>query len=109
MRCSRMLSMLLVLASCSIASAAAPDAPPKPVPNRPALAKGVAAEYDVQYVPDGDPAQTLDLYYPDTRAEKPLPLLVWIHGGGWFAGSTVPWWLPKSIPATICPPAIVMV
>lgn len=49
--------------------------------------KGFVAEYDVKYVPDGDAAQALDIFYPEKPAEKPLPLLVWIHGGGWSGGS----------------------
>ena len=32
-------------------------------------------------------AQALDIYFPEKRAEKPQPLLVWIHGGGWTGGS----------------------
>jgi acetyl esterase/lipase len=34
--------------------------------------------------PDGLPL-ALDLYVP--KAEKPLPVVVWIHGGGWKIGS----------------------
>ena len=56
-------------------------------PARPSPPAGFLAEYDVKYVPDGDEAQVLDIYYPETPAKKPLPLLVWIHGGGWSAGS----------------------
>ncbi len=56
-------------------------------PQRPTLPKGFVAEYDVAYVPDGDEAQRLDIYYPEQAPEKPLPLLIWIHGGGWSAGS----------------------
>src|SRR5262249_27137576 len=48
------------------------------------------AEYDIHYVPNGDSAQTLDLYYPQKPAEKPQPLLVWVHGGGWTGGSKTP-------------------
>lgn len=58
-----------------------------PVTRRPALPEGFVAEYDIPYVADGDPAQSLDLYYPASPADKPLPLLVWIHGGGWSGGS----------------------
>ena len=56
-------------------------------PTRPPLPKGFVAEYDVKYIPDGDVAQALDIYFPESPSEKPLPLLVWIHGGGWVGGS----------------------
>ena len=48
---------------------------------------GVRAEKDIQYVPGGDAAQRLDLYLPDKPAAKPLPLVVWVHGGAWKGGS----------------------
>ena len=41
---------------------------------------------DQPYVEKGHKAQVLDLIYPE-KAEKPLPLIVWIHGGAWSAGS----------------------
>lgn len=50
-------------------------------------AGGVRTEKDVAYIANGDAAQKLDLYLPDPAPEKPLPLLVWIHGGGWRGGS----------------------
>jgi acetyl esterase/lipase len=71
----------------------APDAPPKKEPEkkagpqRPTPPKGFVAEYDVKYVPDGDSAQALDIYFPEKQADKPQPLLVWIHGGAWVGGS----------------------
>ncbi|MEO6392889.1 MAG: alpha/beta hydrolase [Pyrinomonadaceae bacterium] len=40
---------------------------------------------DLAYVNDGNPAHTLDLYIPD-GATGPIPLIVWIHGGGWQSG-----------------------
>lgn len=54
---------------------------------RAAPPRGFRAEYDVAYVPGGDPAQTLDVYYPERAPDEPLPLLIWIHGGAWRAGS----------------------
>jgi acetyl esterase/lipase len=48
---------------------------------------GARIEKDIPYVPDGDAAQRLDLYLPDEPAAKPLPLVVWIHGGGWRGGN----------------------
>ena len=63
--------LLLLLAQLSLA------APPK----------GVKLEQNLAYVPNGDPSQVLDLYLPEKPSDKPLPLIVWIHGGGWRGGS----------------------
>jgi acetyl esterase/lipase len=88
MRAFRRSTTLLGTFACCLALAA-PEAraEKKPEPKRPPLPAGFVAEYDVKYVLDGDPAQTLDIYFPEKRAEKPQPLLVWVHGGGWTAGS----------------------
>jgi acetyl esterase/lipase len=48
---------------------------------------GVRIERDIAYIPDGDSSQRLDLYLPEKPNDKPLPLLVWVHGGGWLGGS----------------------
>src|SRR5262249_8742983 len=86
MRLFRLATMLLTLA-CGLAFAL-PEAPAqKPEPKRPMAPKGFVAEIGVKYVPDGDSAQELDIYFPEKRAEKPQPLLVWIHGGSWQGGS----------------------
>ena len=49
--------------------------------------KGVQLRQNIPYVPNGDPAQVLDIYSPENPSDRPLPLVVWIHGGGWHAGS----------------------
>jgi acetyl esterase/lipase len=69
------------------AAACPPDVSAQAVPKRPTPPRGFTAEYDVKYVPDGDVAQTLDIYFPEKASDKPQPLLIWIHGGGWVAGS----------------------
>jgi acetyl esterase/lipase len=67
---------------------AARDTPAQqPAPQRRPLPSGVVADYDVKYVADGDSSQTLDIFFPEKRADKPQPLLVWIHGGAWSGGS----------------------
>ncbi|MBI5685049.1 MAG: alpha/beta hydrolase [Verrucomicrobia bacterium] len=55
-------------------------APPARVPD------GVKAHRDLAYVENGHARQKLDLYVPE-KAGAPLPLIIWVHGGGWAAGS----------------------
>ncbi len=52
---------------------------PRPLP------AGVEAHRDLPYVENGHQRQKLDLYLPE-KAERPLPVIVWVHGGGWRAG-----------------------
>lgn len=43
---------------------------------------------DLDYAGTGNPRQRLDLYLPKTRASAaPLPVIVFVHGGGWVGGS----------------------
>jgi acetyl esterase/lipase len=67
---------------------AAPASPPptarpagQPVP-------GGLAFVDVAY--GSDAVQRLDLFVPEPAPKKPVPIAVWIHGGGWDAGSKTP-------------------
>ena len=46
----------------------------------------IRIERDLPYVSEGDPLQKLDLYLPKTPGER-RPLVVFIHGGAWRAGS----------------------
>ncbi len=50
------------------------------------LPPGVRWLRDLQYVPGGHQRQTLDLYLP-AKASGLLPVIVWIHGGGWKEGN----------------------
>ncbi len=48
---------------------------------------GVRALKDIAYVPEGHARQKLDLYLPAAEPNAPRPLIVWVHGGAWQAGS----------------------
>ncbi|MGV3662722.1 MAG: prolyl oligopeptidase family serine peptidase [Prosthecobacter sp.] len=47
---------------------------------------GVKAHRDLVYVEGGHERHKLDLYLPE-KADAPLPVLIWVHGGGWQNGS----------------------
>jgi len=51
----------------------------------PHIPAGVSAERGVPYAP-GDSDALLDVFAP-TRATVPLPVVIWVHGGGFIAGS----------------------
>ena len=56
----------------------------RPAPRAP---QGVKVLRDLAYAGTDNPRQKLDLMLPEKRATaKPLPLVVWIHGGGWRNG-----------------------
>lgn len=56
-------------------------------PGGPDLSK-VNVMRDVEYVPGGHERQKLDLFVPkDSPAGGKRPLIVWVHGGAWLAGS----------------------
>lgn len=46
----------------------------------------VTAKRDLAYAGSDNPRQRLDLYLPRDPASAKLPLIVFIHGGGWRAG-----------------------
>src|SRR5260370_22875852 len=74
----RMKSMLAVLAAI-LTLAGTSSAPPK-------LPDGVKALRDLEYVPGGHERQKLHLFLPE-KADGPLPVVVWLHGGAWRAAS----------------------
>ena len=47
--------------------------------------EGVKAFWDLEYAKVNGESLRLDLFVPQNTKTKP-PLLVWIHGGGWFQG-----------------------
>jgi acetyl esterase/lipase len=51
---------------------------------QPKVPEGVTAYRDLEYVEKGHARNKLDLYIP--KSDGPLPLIVWVHGGGWQAG-----------------------
>ncbi len=63
----------------------------EPVRNpRVAIPDSVEAHRDIAYVENGDERQRLDLYFPKIRSDKPLPIVIWVHGGGWRQGNRFP-------------------
>ena len=55
-------------------------------PGNPPALKGLRVLKDLAYVENGHERQKLDLYLP-IEGTGPRPLVVWIHGGAWRAGS----------------------
>ncbi len=53
---------------------------------QPRLPEGTKVHRDIDYVKNGHERQKLDLYIPE-KPDTPLPVIVWIHGGGWMNGS----------------------
>jgi acetyl esterase/lipase len=85
-------SLLLLLAysqpinSATVAPAISQSEPPQPAGMSP-LPAGIHMLHDLAYVPGGHERQKLDLYLPAKATSGPLPVIVWIHGGGWWEGN----------------------
>jgi acetyl esterase/lipase len=80
MKTTWILAVALTFGCASLASAQQPKPPASKAP------AGVKVLKDLAYVEDGHERNRLDLYVPE-KATGRLPLVVWIHGGGWRAGS----------------------
>lgn len=63
------------------------SARPKVAPKPPVIPPNVVVERDVQYGQAGDVPLLLDVVRPKEKCEKPRPVIAFIHGGGWRAGS----------------------
>lgn len=72
--------VILFLATASLHAQRPPTRGPLPLP------PGVTAYRDLEYANPGGKPVLLDLYLPPD-VETPLPLIIWIHGGGWQSGS----------------------
>ena len=49
-------------------------------------ASTTAHKVDIPYVENGHERQVLDVYTPEQAADGRLPVMFWIHGGGWQVG-----------------------
>jgi acetyl esterase/lipase len=74
-------ALLTAMAITLIASVAFGQQP-RPSPRIP---EGTVIHRDLPYVTNGHERQRLDLYLP--KDGKDLPLIIWVHGGAWLAGS----------------------
>jgi acetyl esterase/lipase len=86
----RMCSVYLILTLGSPAWSADTDAPARRRPDgrlpRATQPADTRTLRDLEYAKaDGEPL-LLDLYLPKDPPAHPIPLVVWIHGGGWRAG-----------------------
>lgn len=81
------LTVLLAMLCSAMGAVAAEQRPARRPTTQPAAIPGVRIERDIRYVAGGDESQVLDLYLPEKPGAKPMPLVVWIHGGGWRGGS----------------------
>lgn len=83
----RAVAFLFVMTAATLsAQPGAAPAKTKGAPPPPRVPAGVVAHRDLAYVAGGHERQKLDLYLPEKSA-GPLPVIVWVHGGGWQGGS----------------------
>lgn len=73
------LMLLLFAGLCAVSFAAVQPAPQEAIPN-------IRIQKDIVYATVEKIDLKLDLYLPQ-NSEGPLPLVVWVHGGGWREGS----------------------
>ena len=81
---ANLVSIALVTGLSLTASLAQPSS--KQLQGRSPLPPGVKSLKDLEYGKASGRAMRLDLYLPEQH-DKPLPLIIWIHGGAWMAGS----------------------
>jgi acetyl esterase/lipase len=73
------------------------ETPPTPSPRPPVtyepqktvFADGVTAQFDISYAsPEGSGPLTLDVYTPKPKPGPLLPMVLYVHGGGWNSGDS---------------------
>lgn len=80
-------AVLFVVAACAGMAPPEPGEPASPTTEPMRLPKGVRAIREIAYVERGSQAQRLDLYLPEKSPDKPMPLIVYFHGGAWHKGT----------------------
>jgi acetyl esterase/lipase len=78
--------LCFVLGTAVSALAQEPAAAKKAVAPEYAIPEGVVFEADVEYGRVGERRLTLDLFRPRNLGDRVLPVVVYIHGGGWERG-----------------------
>jgi acetyl esterase/lipase len=82
-------SLILAFASVGFVRAQQAEKPKAPTPQEIAakFKDTVDIRFDQPYAGNENPRQMVDVYLPVKRAtDKPLPVVVYIHGGGWING-----------------------
>src|SRR5207247_10237972 len=83
--------LVVLVPLAALAPAALPQPPQdrykekaKAQPKPPPVPDGTQVSRDLRYGPHEE-RNVLDLYVP--KSDAPLPLVIWVHGGGWQGGS----------------------
>lgn len=89
----RYLKWFLLVTVCTVRLALAVDDLLLPPPSAPAVKKAAPVDTpkfaNVQYGSGTNTANLLDIYLPE-KVDKPVPVVVWVHGGGWANGDKSP-------------------
>jgi len=74
--------LTIIVIAIAAAAVQAADQPRR----KPPLPPRTEVHRDLEYVAEGHARNRLDLYLP-AKSDRPLLVIVWIHGGAWLAGS----------------------
>jgi len=81
--------LLIALLASSVVVADEPNPPRQPVIVQ-AEKNQIDLRLDQSYAANDNPKQKVDLYLPKRRnSDKPLPVIAFIHGGGWVNGDRI--------------------